>query len=565
MVEISDIRRERLTEDDAREEVSDYAIFRFEKVDEGGYDTDGEEITPTWENVVRTAVYDISKTEAARQIRHLNQKGPNVGEKKRNLIPAQQRQLEKALEELMAMEHDPRFHFVLVQIDHQLQPLTKREAKRLRKYGYTKERRRSKSKDKVNKDYYRDRERERDRGRDRTRSRAGSKDGKKKRLWTRRSITAFYKRCPREGENPHFILQQRQMEAARRLMPPYNPNVFPQQGQFPQHPQAAGMQQRMPMARAQQVGAQGNKMPNGVQVVNQNGKKANEKVYEKKYHPQARSPRSSHSSVSYSSESTSDSEDDTVITPPSDSSDSRRSGHRGRRRNSRTRYIEGPGHYGLQPGGGRPRRHSRLDEHHILDDLPRVPLAPTSIPRIAPIASAEDIEVIKTNAYAAGRADERLQSRVLAVEEAVAAESAVARGYLPRTAPRPQVIQRRSSGVRIVRPVDVELDDDAVVDRMARLRLDEVERERERRLVDEELYLEELDRRDELRRRREIEALRLAEEDQLLAEEQEMERERERAARQYIRRRESSPGVGVHFVNPFVPRRRATITPRYNY
>ena len=69
LVEVSDIRRERRTEADYRDDLTEYFVYRFEKVlKEDGYDSDGHKIKATWENCLRTRVTDISKKIAAREI-----------------------------------------------------------------------------------------------------------------------------------------------------------------------------------------------------------------------------------------------------------------------------------------------------------------------------------------------------------------------------------------------------------------------------------------------------------------------------------------------------------------
>ncbi len=62
-----------MTESQARDELSEYPVFRFEKVnEEGDYDIDGRKVKSTWRKVVRTAVQDLSKADAARSVRWLN-------------------------------------------------------------------------------------------------------------------------------------------------------------------------------------------------------------------------------------------------------------------------------------------------------------------------------------------------------------------------------------------------------------------------------------------------------------------------------------------------------------
>lgn len=123
LVETSDIRREReRTEADYRDDLTEYVVYRFEKVLTDVYDSDSDKIKATWENCLRTRMTGISKKMAFREIQSLNRTKP-LAEKRKGLLPSQQQQLEKALDDLSAQDNDARFGYTLVQIDHQLKPL----------------------------------------------------------------------------------------------------------------------------------------------------------------------------------------------------------------------------------------------------------------------------------------------------------------------------------------------------------------------------------------------------------------------------------------------------------
>ena len=105
-VEISDIRREKWTEADYRVELTRYFTFRFEPS------------KGSWKTCVRTRVVGMLKKAVANEVQELN-KVKSLTDRKRSLSPAQQRQLEKAFDELSRENNDNRFEYTLVQIDVQ--------------------------------------------------------------------------------------------------------------------------------------------------------------------------------------------------------------------------------------------------------------------------------------------------------------------------------------------------------------------------------------------------------------------------------------------------------------
>ncbi|KAI0200717.1 hypothetical protein F4808DRAFT_470188 [Astrocystis sublimbata] len=120
--QISNVREDLMSESDMREELSEYAIFRFEKLsDEGEVDDCGRPKRPSWEQARRTEDKSISKEEAARKIWQLKFTTRNLIDKKNTLSPPLKRQIDKTQEELAKEElESSKYIWTLVQIDHQL-------------------------------------------------------------------------------------------------------------------------------------------------------------------------------------------------------------------------------------------------------------------------------------------------------------------------------------------------------------------------------------------------------------------------------------------------------------
>lgn len=619
VVQISDIRKEpgRLTESEAREELSDFVIYRFERADQAtDYDSEGERVTPTWANVVRTEVRGISKKEAARQVRMLHDIHKPLSEKKATLTDAQQRQLEKVLEGLEMNERDPRYHYVLVQIDRKLRDKKVRDGSRdrveIRRHGDRKHG------EKHGRRY------SENRGRRETvefvdlhgRRRSTVRDPRKK-VQETVSITAYYKRCPKPDVDAIAMVLQREAENARQLEPPHPHHTFaPHQMQHNQmamqghHPQANGnmaMAMGMGMPMGTGMGPQqgnkpmgagnpnmktGNNYPNNMKNGNNPqikvlANKPNGNNVPRKKSPaphQRRQPRSPTSSRdSMYSESGSDSESNSVLTPNSSHSSYTHSHNNKRRLSSPTkqrrgsRFIEEPTHFGIPPRTVDPHKQRRHEEHRITDEmfpvrrsLPPLAPAPPAPPRLS-----VDLDEIEANAYAAGRADERgalrdraevlrpLPRLVQHPRRSLTADAVLLEDepglLLPPSPPlggrlplRPRVLQHRPS-VRLVRPGDVALDEE-VLDTLERFRLeDDGIRGRYR---DEgrsaDDYYDDVILRSERRR---IEEARLRDEEIAI----DRERERVERARAYLRRADSEGDVlyerdGVDPLNPFAPR-----------
>ncbi|KAB5558162.1 hypothetical protein GE09DRAFT_102493 [Coniochaeta sp. 2T2.1] len=657
VVQISDIRKEpgRLTEAEARDELSEFVIFRFERADHAtDYDSEGERVKPTWANVVRTKVHGISKREAARRVKALQHDDHKpLGEKKASLTDAQQRQLEKVLEELERADGDRRFQYVLVQIDRKLREKKARDRSRDSREGKRHGDRRRGEKQRGYSE---------NRGRRETvefvdflgrrRSMVREKDPKR-RVQETVSITAYYKRVPKPDVDAIAMLLQRDAENQRQLEPPRPQHTFaPQQMQHNQ----LGMQQpngNMPMmGMGMGMGGmgrpQGNKplgmgnpnmkmsgaMPPNIKAMNDNKPQAqvlpnkpngnnNNKALPGRKSPgphnrQPRSPTSSRESMY--SDSDSYSESDSIITPnssrsshshnklrrltnPTANTNNNNRSNKQRHNSHSSRYIEEPTHFGIPPRTVTPHKQRRYDEHRITDEMfPTTavrrslppPLAPPAPP--PPRLSVDHLEEIQANAYAAGRADERVELRERAemirplprvvqqhprrsmpADVMLLEEDEVDHHMLPlppsppplggggRIPLRPRVLQHRPS-VRLVRPGEVALDED-VIDSLERFRIeDEVMRggryrHEEPRYVDD--YYDDVILRSERRR---LEEARVRDEEIAI----ERERDRVERARGYLRRGDSEADViyvrereGVDLMNPFAPRpgmvRRATV------
>ncbi|KAK2011138.1 hypothetical protein LZ32DRAFT_512772, partial [Colletotrichum eremochloae] len=363
LVERSDLRSERMTDADAREALSEYVVYRFEKINDANeIDDEGFPVKPTWENVTRTEVRDLSKPTITRNIRQLNDEGKSVMQKKLNLTAAQQRQIEKAQNDLETRNLDKRFCYTLQQIDSKTRKLSQ-DSVEYRQY-------------------------------------MAGRESKK----------------PRDGENATDIMKERKRDAEhnRKLEDQQRQTQQAQQLLAEQHrynmirQQHADMERRMiqplvprPPSYQQQKCHQIPPEPHPTQLAGGKGPKIH--VIEndprrghkpKVYTVSSQNSRSSRSS--YTGDSLSDSE----LTPESSVTGSSDSGRHGRRRrpsrgrsggrsrsrshsHDRRRYHDRPENYGVPS-----RHHTKYNQHYILDsDTPRgglmsvpPPLAPSPMP-----------------------------------------------------------------------------------------------------------------------------------------------------------------------------------------
>lgn len=427
-VVISDIRDEGLTEEDIREDLSDYVILRFEKIqpyDE--YDSDGEEVKASWDNCTRTRIANVDKVDARREIRRLNKedakKGRTLLEKQNDLGPKQQDQIAKAERDLSLEEHDARFHTVLAQIDFTLKPVMQKREK-----VYT---RRSNTKRKIH----------------------------QKKRYERTSITAYFKRCPKDTQLPSELARsigiERQRESEGMRMRPHHaqPHMVPHHRPQPGpmfHPKALPMCSPGPM-QGQMHHPQVMPMhPHPGQGIGRPHTPIRVEVdHRKEKHHKSRHSRSSGSSgySDYGSGSESGSES-TLITEPSRSSGSHKGKKHQEHKRRSLRYLEEPRNFGVdvyRPG----RRHSLIEKpsYIVTGSGARVPIIQVAVPRRKDAIPVEDIDQIEADAYRAGRSDQKAAFRHT-MDDADNLDFA-ARRYKPRYAPRPEIIHEPISPTRI--------------------------------------------------------------------------------------------------------------------
>lgn len=435
-VVVSDIRDENLTEDDIREDLSDYIILRFEKIEPyDEYDSEGEEVKASWDNCIRRRIAGVDKVDARKEIRRLNKedgkKGKTFLEKQNELSPKQQDQLAKAQRELSLEEHDARFHTILAQVDYTLKPIIQKREK-----VYT---RKSNTKRKIH----------------------------QKRRYERTSITAYFKRCPKPTQIPSELARcigfekQRESEAMRmrhhhapeqHMAPHHRPHFVQQPQPGPMHhPQVAPMRSPGPM-QGPMHRAQGMPMHQSHpgQGLNRPHTPIRVEVdHRKDKHQRSRHSRSSDSSEysDYGSGSELGSESTLVTEPSRSSGSSKDKKHHDHKRRS-LRYLEEPRNFGVDVY--RPsRRHSVVEKpsYIVTGSGTRVPIIQVPVPPRKAAISVENIDQIQADAYRAGRSDEKTAFRHT-LDDADSLEFA-ARRYRPRYAPRPEIINEGLSPTRI--------------------------------------------------------------------------------------------------------------------
>ncbi|KAI3337548.1 hypothetical protein HD806DRAFT_476965 [Xylariaceae sp. AK1471] len=109
-IQISDVSQDLLSESDMRGELTDYMVFRFEKMaDKDGFDDDGRPKWPSWEKAIRTEDRSIPKQVAAEKIRQLNRNSKSVIDKKSSLTAPLKRQIDSTLEFQRTSKLNPSF------------------------------------------------------------------------------------------------------------------------------------------------------------------------------------------------------------------------------------------------------------------------------------------------------------------------------------------------------------------------------------------------------------------------------------------------------------------------
>ncbi|POR38698.1 Uncharacterized protein TPAR_01099 [Tolypocladium paradoxum] len=407
-VEISDIRCENLTEADARHRLSSFVVIRLEKsASPNEVDDEGYPLRPTWQRVARVEETDISQQEATRKVRELMKKGP-VADKKGELGTSVQRQLEAAQVNLEETEPDPRYHYILAQLESKTRKI-EHDSPLL----YDKDNKKSKKSKDGNKKSRDDSRKSREYNRKYKEYRIEPAKSKHKDKLERVSVTAYFKRTPRAGENALRMLEEKERSKYQHpsmQAPPMGQPMFlpqPMQHSHPIHPQPQPPQPQpqppppppppppgfpMPGQAVGPIGPghQGRQArPADVEVIPPGRRQAINL-----YFGSCRESRSS-----FTSDEFWDSDGSEYMTPESSAGSSSRPSHHGKYRNqSGHRPRDRPENFGLEV----PRRHSKRDQDYLPSTkLLREPSSPG--PRA--LAPAVDLDRILEQAYRDGRDD----------------------------------------------------------------------------------------------------------------------------------------------------------------
>ncbi|ETS73593.1 hypothetical protein PFICI_14539 [Pestalotiopsis fici W106-1] len=220
VIEVTDIREQLMTESDMRRKLTHYKAVRFEKLaGQDLYDDDdGERAQSGWDRAIKTQVQGISRKDMLDLIYRLDMTTQDVTQKKASLSPALLRQLDFELDKLSREDDDPHnYVWTLAQIDQQLQEVdpyiaaqhdvaTLRVHKTSRTSKHT-----SKSKKKS--------------------SNSSAPRKQQKVYWERVSLTAYFKRSPRQQANIRFLYQMtKRAQATTQFGGPQQPIVMNSQG-----------------------------------------------------------------------------------------------------------------------------------------------------------------------------------------------------------------------------------------------------------------------------------------------------------------------------------------------
>ncbi|PHH85838.1 hypothetical protein CDD83_11106 [Cordyceps sp. RAO-2017] len=224
-VVISDIRNECLTEADARQRLSSYYVIRMEKVPRRNeVDEEGNPAQPTWQMVKSVEDTDTTQQEVTRRVRQLIKEGPRVLDKKNKLGPSVQRQIQKAKETLEEHEPDSRYKYVLAQLDSTLKKMSHFSV-----VPHTKTYKKGKKGKECKYTWL-----------------------KAKHPYERVSVTAYFQRTPRDGENAMRMWDEQEKARNRPKNPPAAAAQQQQQAVPPTQPSAPP--QPMPPAQPQHPG-----------------------------------------------------------------------------------------------------------------------------------------------------------------------------------------------------------------------------------------------------------------------------------------------------------------------
>ncbi|TPX12140.1 uncharacterized protein E0L32_007255 [Thyridium curvatum] len=410
-VEVVDIRMERMSSSQAREMLSEYHVYRFEKImDQDRFDNEGKPLPPNWQQVHRSQEND-PKVEVLRQIARLNKKH-TLSEKKKELNADQLYNIDKTLDQLKSRLRNPDLEVKLVQLDDQLKPFV--ENGRYNEKG----KRDEKDKDKKNKN---------------KKSKHNTSKTKlsweKKPKWQRVAIIAYYKIGPKPEVDALAFLARQQQEQRMAHQVAQDQRRFQQQMQREQQEHQlrdAQNQRNFPPPHFQQ--GQHRPGPHGPAGGH----------HGPGHHPRGPTPiqviHEDHSDSGSSDESGSDSDScssmSTEVTRPSSKSNST-----GRRYRRKPRYIEEtykPRHFGKHKGAH--RRHTMYggSEYTIEPGVSTALRDPRSSTVSSGVSSAR-VQEIRQNAYAAGIADGKTEARIEAQRIDDLVERRVAR-EIPRAA-----------------------------------------------------------------------------------------------------------------------------------
>lgn len=337
-VEVSDLRGERLTEAQAREQLAQILLYRFEKRSTTHeVDENGKPVKPTWDNAFREEQRDLDRPSLKAHVRRLDKNTDSVIKKRAKLPEGMHLQLDRLQQDLQRWENDQRYEFNLVQLEEIRGKKSRQEkgetvttAKVTKEKVFVFERKKAKSK-------------------------SGKDKDKEKDLI---AVNAYFKRTPRSTENALFMLRN----------PDWRPR-FQQQPVFPS-------QQQNSQQHAQQQQQEGNAKTSNPNI----------KVIHNHNKDRPRSPSSHGSSASVHSDEGFSDEGGPHVTPQSsvdsESQYARKNAPKGRRRHRR----DLPEYYGA--GFVPTRRLSRPGQDYLLTGgadgpSPAAPNAPQ--PRLPPV------------------------------------------------------------------------------------------------------------------------------------------------------------------------------------
>lgn len=386
-VVISDVSRDLKTVDDMRSELTEYAIFRFEKMQvQNRYDDDGTPPVSSWEQAIRTQVLGMSLRETARQIQRLNRDTRPLADKLKTISPVLQRQIDAA--QLTLQNPDSmNYEWNFTQIDHQLREVDPYAAAREnhpshgKHHGSTKKRYHSRT------------------------------SGHRRKSYERISLTAYFKRTPKPNVDIPALY-----EAKKKLSFPNNshsahpstsndlrpPPVGPRPtgGAAPVGPNGAHSAVSPPAAHPGKLGpGEGGNLARNVAFGNgQNREEA------------FRNHNTMRRELGYSDGSSSDESFDTQATPATSISSGSFNNYENHRRHPGDDWIRAGNGNGRrdenEQGRNPPRHHAIPEQQYSPKNEPRLSSTPGRHPPL-PRVSGITIDRVRDDAYLVGIRDGR--------------------------------------------------------------------------------------------------------------------------------------------------------------